>query len=115
MQAGIGAYVRLSVKGRGWGRIVPDRVNEQTQDKILRLPFTCRNKHFHSFFVLLGLMVIVTDFFKSSAKVVHFCELCKKKMKNFCAINVNGIILYFVHNPAVCKLQQYTHISRFEQ
>lgn len=83
------------------------RLNEQTQEKILRLLFHCVNIDFHNLGFLsrqsghgilpfhrkaaLGLMVIVTVFLKSSAKVVYFCELCKKNFSFASTISVNII------------------------
>ena len=44
--------------------------------------------------------------FKSDAKVVHFCELCKKKMKIFSTINVNSEQRVFAYISAAHKAQQ---------
>ena len=56
-------------------------------------------------FIVVGfsLMVIVTIVFKSSAKVLHFCELCKKKIRFLTTIKVNIISIRFIHNSAVHK------------
>ena len=32
------------------------------------------------------------NFINSSAKVLHFCELCKKKIKKIYTINVNSYL-----------------------
>ena len=49
-------------------------------------------------------MVIVTFVFKSSAKVLHFCELCKKKIRTLSTIKVNMVSMQFTHNSIVHKL-----------
>ena len=56
-------------------------------------------------FIVVGfsLMVIVTIVFKSSAKVLHFCELCKKKIRILPTIKVNMLSIKFIHNSAVHK------------
>ena len=50
-------------------------------------------------------MAIVALFFKSDAKVIHFCECCKKKIHIFSTISVNGEQVIFAYNYDAHKLQ----------
>ena len=54
-------------------------------------------------------MAIVADVclcLKSSAKVIHFCELCKQKIQIFSTIKVNIQTSANAHNSAEHKLHQ---------
>ena len=81
-------------------------LNEQTQDKILRLLFDCVNINFHQFVSQsLSLMTIVAIcfFFKFDAKVIHFCEICKKKLHKNHTINVNMFLSQIIHKLHIHK------------
>ena len=84
-------------------------LNEQTQDKILRLLLDCVNINFHQFVSQsLSLMTIVAIcfFFKFDAKLIHFCEICKKKLHKNYTINVNIFLVRIIHKLHIHKPQK---------